>query len=191
MQPLVAATILTVGVRVLVAGDLLDEAAEIQSSLAPLDQLLQHSMSRTDHLAYAAALERLEAARATGPSPESSGASGASDQPPPTLRDAFVLAEKATLRLVNATRAHQGPDPAGAPTAGPSRPEAAATPLGRRTAREREVLVMLAQRSGNRQIAETLGISSKTVMHHTVAIYRKLSGCTAAPRRPPGPPAPG
>lgn len=172
VQPLVAATILTVGVRVLVAGDLFAEAAEIQSSLAPLDQLLQHSMSRTDHLAYAAALERLESARATGPS--STEATEASDQPPPTLRDAFVLAEKATLRLVNSTRPPQSPDPAVAATVEPLRPELTATPLGRLTAREREVLLMLAQGSGNRQIAETLGISSKTVMHHTVAIYRKL-----------------
>ena len=27
---------------------------------------------------------------------------------------------------------------------------------------------------GNRDIAEALSISSKTVMHHTVSIYRKL-----------------
>ena len=33
---------------------------------------------------------------------------------------------------------------------------------------------MLVDGAGNREIALALGISSKTVMHHTVAIYRKL-----------------
>ena len=42
------------------------------------------------------------------------------------------------------------------------------------TAREHEVLLMLVDGAGNREIALALGISSKTVMHHTVAIYRKL-----------------
>ncbi len=42
------------------------------------------------------------------------------------------------------------------------------------TARERDVLRLLAQGSRNREIAEDLVISPKTVMHHTSAIYRKL-----------------
>ena len=33
---------------------------------------------------------------------------------------------------------------------------------------------MLVDGAGNQEIAQALGISSKTVMHHTVAIYRKL-----------------
>ena len=33
---------------------------------------------------------------------------------------------------------------------------------------------MLVDGSGNRELAVALGISPKTVMHHTVSIYRKL-----------------
>ena len=42
------------------------------------------------------------------------------------------------------------------------------------TPREREVLAALASGRTNREIAELLGMSAKTVMHHSVAIYRKL-----------------
>ena len=36
------------------------------------------------------------------------------------------------------------------------------------------MLLLLVDGAANREIADALGISSKTVMHHTVAIYRKL-----------------
>jgi predicted ATPase/DNA-binding CsgD family transcriptional regulator len=42
------------------------------------------------------------------------------------------------------------------------------------TPREREVLGAMASGRTNREIADLLGMSTKTVMHHTVAIYRKL-----------------
>lgn len=42
------------------------------------------------------------------------------------------------------------------------------------TPREREVLAAIASGRTNREIAEVLGMSAKTVMHHSVAIYRKL-----------------
>jgi len=42
------------------------------------------------------------------------------------------------------------------------------------TPREREVLQLLAEGESNKQIAQRLGLSVKTVMHHSVAIYRKL-----------------
>ena len=42
------------------------------------------------------------------------------------------------------------------------------------TPRERDVLAALASGRTNREIAEELGMSAKTVMHHSVAIYRKL-----------------
>ena len=47
----------------------------------------------------------------------------------------------------------------------------AASPL---TAREEEVLALLSTDATNADIARTLGISPKTVMHHTSSIYRKL-----------------
>ncbi len=42
------------------------------------------------------------------------------------------------------------------------------------TPRERAVLAALATGRTNREIADLLGMSAKTVMHHSVAIYRKL-----------------
>jgi DNA-binding CsgD family transcriptional regulator len=42
------------------------------------------------------------------------------------------------------------------------------------TQREREVLVLLGDGASNPQIGRALGISGKTVMHHTMSIYRKL-----------------
>jgi DNA-binding CsgD family transcriptional regulator len=43
------------------------------------------------------------------------------------------------------------------------------------TERELEVLSQLVRGHTNRQIAEALGISPKTVMHHTTSVYRKLA----------------
>jgi DNA-binding CsgD family transcriptional regulator len=42
------------------------------------------------------------------------------------------------------------------------------------TPREQEVLAAMASGRTNPEIADLLGMSTKTVMHHTVAIYRKL-----------------
>lgn len=42
------------------------------------------------------------------------------------------------------------------------------------TAREREVLAAIATGASNKEIAERLTLSVKTVMHHSVSIYRKL-----------------
>jgi predicted ATPase/DNA-binding CsgD family transcriptional regulator len=42
------------------------------------------------------------------------------------------------------------------------------------TPREREVLAQLAAGGSNKEIARTLGMRPKTVMHHSMAIYRKL-----------------
>lgn len=50
----------------------------------------------------------------------------------------------------------------------------AASPSDRITPRELEVLDLLANGLSNREIAGELQLSVKTVMHHSVAIYRKL-----------------
>jgi predicted ATPase/DNA-binding CsgD family transcriptional regulator len=156
-EPLPAATILTVGVRLLVAADRLTEAAAVQAPLAALDPLLRNALSRAEYLAYVAAVDRLDGIVAT--------ASGPALPPSVSLRDAFRLAERAIVRVTTAADAS-------APDLRPSVDWAG--PAGRLTARERQVLSMLTEGSGNRQIADALGISSKTVMHHTVSIYRKL-----------------
>ncbi|MRG60702.1 helix-turn-helix transcriptional regulator [Agromyces sp. CFH 90414] len=56
---------------------------------------------------------------------------------------------------------------AAAPEAGQADPD----PL---TPREADVLAVLAEGLTNKEIAAQLGLSVKTVMHHSVAIYRKL-----------------
>ncbi len=47
-------------------------------------------------------------------------------------------------------------------------------PLDRLTPREHQVLQRIATGATNKQIAEQLGMTAKTVMHHSGAIYRKL-----------------
>jgi DNA-binding NarL/FixJ family response regulator len=42
------------------------------------------------------------------------------------------------------------------------------------TGRQHEVLCLMVAGFGNREIAARLGISTKTAMHHTTAIYRTL-----------------
>jgi DNA-binding CsgD family transcriptional regulator/predicted ATPase len=44
----------------------------------------------------------------------------------------------------------------------------------RLTGREAEVLRLLSEGKSNKDIANRLGVSAKTVMHHTVSVYRKL-----------------
>ncbi len=53
-------------------------------------------------------------------------------------------------------------------------PTAPRDPVGELTSREREVLAMIAGGATNKEAAERLCISAKTVMHHSVSIYRKL-----------------
>lgn len=67
-----------------------------------------------------------------------------------------------------AARIEPGPQGRGAADAVGTRTEAL-------TPRESEVLAALVRGGTNREIADTLGVSPKTVMHHTVAIYRKLN----------------
>ena len=68
------------------------------------------------------------------------------------------------------------------------------TPFPELTAREREVLDLLAAGRNNHQIAERLGLSAKTVANHISAIFAKLQVADrtpshpARPRRRPRPP---
>jgi DNA-binding CsgD family transcriptional regulator len=63
------------------------------------------------------------------------------------------------------------------------RPGGAPTPPRRRgpranpelSGREREILAHLARGHTNQRIADDLGLSAKTVMHHTSSVYRKLA----------------
>lgn len=110
--------------------------------------------------------------------------------PQPDGERAFALAPLvrglvATLPVVKApvapVRAPYRVDDAASDTAVPAPPVPDRDPAivdlragTRLTARELEVLVLLAQGDATKEVARRLGISSKTVMHHSVAIYRKL-----------------
>ena len=156
VEPLPSATMLTVPVRVLVAAGQLADAAVLHASLAPIEPLLRNAVSRAEFLDYTVAVARLEmdpAASERDPREE-----------PLSLREAFRFADKAISRVAATLL-----DASTTPAANTSPP--ASTQL---TTREREVLLLLADGTANRGIADSLGISSKTVMHHTVAIYRKL-----------------
>jgi HD-GYP domain-containing protein (c-di-GMP phosphodiesterase class II) len=63
---------------------------------------------------------------------------------------------------------------------GESRVAALPGPVAKLTSREVEVLRLLALGQTNKQIARTLGISDRTVQHHTIHIYEKLEVDTRA-----------
>jgi DNA-binding NarL/FixJ family response regulator len=52
--------------------------------------------------------------------------------------------------------------------------------FGRLTARQREVLILLAEGRTNKEAAAKLGVSRKTVEFHRAAILRQLGLSTAA-----------
>jgi len=60
-------------------------------------------------------------------------------------------------------------------------------PFPELTAREREVLDLIAAGHSNHQIAEQLGLSAKTVANHISAIFAKLQGGRPHPGHPAGP----
>jgi DNA-binding NarL/FixJ family response regulator len=80
-----------------------------------------------------------------------------------SIGEAVPLAQQWVWAIVAGTRP--------APAHAPGRPAPAPEAL---TQREREVLALLAEGAGNREVAARLGIAEKTVMHHTMSIYRKL-----------------
>jgi predicted ATPase/DNA-binding CsgD family transcriptional regulator len=69
-----------------------------------------------------------------------------------------------------------GPDDVAQPDSAPSRPSPRAdgAPTLDLTEREKDVLRLIAAGGTNKGVAADLGISAKTVMHHSVSIYRKL-----------------
>ena len=77
---------------------------------------------------------------------------------------------RAIARASAATASNGFDPPSGSARAREPRGE----PLPGITARERDVLVLVARGLTNGEIAMSLGLSVKTVMHHSTAIYRKL-----------------
>lgn len=89
-----------------------------------------------------------------------------------TSGTAAVLRPAARREPVGQRVADHGPPPRPGSHHGPPRGPADHAVL---TSRERDVLELLVAGGTNREISGQLGISAKTVMHHTSSIYRKLS----------------
>ncbi|MEZ5115117.1 MAG: LuxR C-terminal-related transcriptional regulator [Candidatus Nanopelagicales bacterium] len=158
VDPLATARILTTAVRTLVAAGRFEDAARIERSLAELEPVLRGAMSAGGYASYAQAVSDLT----DGGHREAVGG-----EPVRSLLESLRLAEH-TLRSLIAQTAPPRPPQVRLSTAPSPAGEASLTP------RERDVLVLLARGTSNGDIADRLGISTKTVMHHTVAIYRKL-----------------
>jgi DNA-binding CsgD family transcriptional regulator len=177
VQPMSAVPCLMLGVPVALARGQVEDAVRMRVCLAPLEQLLPQIIPSLAP-GYLAAVSPLR---------DLVGAS----------RYDEVAAEVAGLPLPRANRLAQGivrsyraasAPPAGvvAPggaTSSPADPlravgegadRGARRPVEALTPREVEVLGRLVAGGTNREIAVELGVSTKTVMHHTMAIYRKL-----------------
>lgn len=157
-EPMMPARILAVAVCVFVAAGRLEVAARLQQGLASLDPVLRNSMAATEYAAYARAVAVIPD-RAAPPAPDGS--------PLTPMTEALRMTEREAWSIV--TTAHPHAEPSARPVVEVDPPS-----LALLTSREREVLVKLAGGAGNKQIGRDLGITPKTVMHHTVAIYRKL-----------------
>ena len=137
-------------------GDL-DAAVRLRESVRPLESMLQYCVPPPVVAAYARGYARL-----TELVPGDRYASLAAEVVECPLRDANRRAQE-----VARTLARLAP-PQASPAAQQARLVDALTP------RERDVLLALCSGATNRGIAAELGLSAKTVMHHSVAIYRKL-----------------
>jgi predicted ATPase/DNA-binding CsgD family transcriptional regulator len=157
VEPLIAPIVTTVAVRVLVAHGSLVEAACLSAMLAPLAHMLPRAMATPDWSSYRAAVGRLDTL--APPQREDAEQRGRAL----SVQQGLPLAQQWVWAIVADARPPHSRPPAG------SHPRSESL-----TARERQVLGLLAEGAGNTEIAARLGIASKTVMHHTMSIYRKL-----------------
>lgn len=79
------------------------------------------------------------------------------------------------LRVIHPCTTLIGAVAAGRPAASPAVRRRGPRANAELTSRELDVLAQLATGRTNEQIGHELSISPKTVMHHTMSVYRKLS----------------
>lgn len=167
-QPLGAIAPLAGLVRALVEAGEAADAARVHAALAPAAELLAQTLPPGDVEDFTRAALRLEHLL-------------------PLDQRAAVAAEVGQIDLGSANRLGQRVarrflaerEPVHAPAAAVDSRAAAAPPSGAGpehalTPREQEVLLALTGGGRNQDVAAELGLSAKTVMHHSVAIYRKL-----------------
>ncbi len=82
------------------------------------------------------------------------------------------------IRAVSRGEALFGSDLADRALANAMAPQSGSSPFPLLTAREREVLTLIAQGRGNSAIAAQLGVSAKTVGNHVTSIFHKLHVAT-------------
>jgi DNA-binding CsgD family transcriptional regulator len=157
VEPIFGPIGITVAVRVLVAAGELEQAACLAAAITPLAEMLPRSMPVRYWSAYTDSLAALLALPADQRMAAEHRGNALS------IGEAVPLAQQWVWAMV----ADRRPAPVQAPDMPAPGPESL-------TQREREVLVLLGDGASNPQIGRALGISGKTVMHHTMSIYRKL-----------------
>jgi DNA-binding CsgD family transcriptional regulator len=137
------------------------DGAQLHGALQPFDFVLRRTATAMDRAVYESAVSSsaralgqsmFDAARAEG---EILGWERAVDLARRLSRDAAAALASSSVPLPQ--RRRRGPR---------ANPEL--------TEREREIVAQLVRGGTNQGIGDTLGISAKTVMHHTTSIYRKL-----------------
>lgn len=135
------------------SGDL-DTAVLLRESVRPLESMLRRCVTPAAAAQYDEDCRVLTAE--VEPDRYAASAAAATGC---TLREANHQAQEFARKLARPLAVNSAPEGGG---------------LHLLTPREREVLIELASGATNRQIAQQLGLSTKTVMHHSMAIYRKL-----------------
>ena len=131
-----------------------EEAARLHENVRPLEMLVPYTLGSDGLLDHQKVVAELDATV-----PESRQRELHAEVAALSVEQTNRWAQEVARRLAG----HRPPQQTEAPRLLP-----ALTP------REHEVLAALASGRTNREIADVLGMSAKTVMHHSVAIYRKL-----------------
>jgi predicted ATPase/DNA-binding CsgD family transcriptional regulator len=140
------------------AGDL-ELAASIHGRLHEQQELLYATMDQAYRSAHKAAIERVRAKLGADAFDAAAAAGGGLDWV------AAITKVKGYLRQLAARQGSLPPQAAVIPVPPPAQPL---------TRRQLDVVGLLAGGFSNKEIAGHLGMTPKTVMHHTVAIYQRL-----------------
>ena len=159
--PMASVAPLALLVRLAVQGGRYDAAVPLRECLRPLEPLMP-GIAPSLMPPYVAAVAQLEAAVPRERYEELRGEMAGTTLLEANRRAQLIL--RTTFARADSPRTASSPQP----------PSSAARAPAALTPRELDVMLQLTTGASNRAIAEALGMSPKTVMHHTVSIYRKL-----------------